>query len=398
MEILLHKNLLEGKKIALGVSGSISIYKSIEIIRLLQKCGATVKVVMSDKALEFISALTFEAISKHKVLTSSSQNWHSSHNHIDFCKSCDLFLLAPATANTINKIASGVADNILLEVILARKSKLIIAPAANTNMLENRITKDNISKLKESGTIFVDTIKKELACGEVGNGALEEPLEIFYRVARELLSKSVSKKVLISGGGSSEKIDDVRSVTNSSSGKMANALAIASYLRGEHVLLISSSFASNLPKGIEKIKYTTSSELKEHIDREVENYEILFMAAAVSDFVPQKYEGKIKKEEIKGFELRMERNIDILKSIKSTKIKKIGFKAESDEVNAFQSAKKMLEEKSLDAVCLNIVGRDIGFGSDENKIDFITNEKTVKLSQKSKLEISFDILRLTQDI
>lgn len=391
MEIELKPNLLENRRVAFGVSGSISIYKSIEVIRALIKAGAKVKVVMSRSAQEFITPLLFEAITKHEVLTDSSQSWSTKNNHIDFTKDCDIFIIAPVTANSINKIANGVADNILLESTLASKAPMLLAPAANSTMIDSKITKKSISYLKEMGFGFIESQSKRLACGDVGIGALEEPMEIFWRVARELLSYGQKNRVLITGGGTSEKIDSVRVISNLSSGKMANALAISSYLRGCDVSFVSSSFATNLPKEIKKFPFSTSDELKSEIDRTINTQDALFQVAAISDFVPTEQKGKIKKDSLEFLDIRLSRSRDILESLKDKKLIKVGFKAEVSTSDGERSAKEMLDKKSLDGVCLNYIDKN-GFGSDYNAITLVTKDGSFYLGESDKLTLSFSIL------
>ncbi len=411
-------NLLKNKKIVIGVTASIAIYKSLELIRLFIKAGAQIKVVMSESAKEFISPLTFEAISQNIVLSKESESWANDNNHIGLSKWAEIFVIAPATANTINKIGAGIADNLLLESILAYDKKLIIAPSANTKMYQNPNTTASLKKLKVFGHIIVEPQKKLLACNDEGIGAMAEPLEIFFQTARELLKNEYwsERRVVVSGGGTIEKIDDVRYISNFSSGKMANALALSLYLRGSDVCLISTKDMSNLPNDIYKIDTTDTKEMFLYIQKSLEvakkgilskvnisNTEApkiikkkpyLFMAAAVSDFIPvSARQGKIKKDKMKdGFELGLRKNVDILSNMKKEGIHKIGFKAETDKDNAIFNAKKMLEEKNLDAVCLNIIDEKNSFGSDFNEIEFIDKNYVQQIPKDTKLNVSFKIL------
>ncbi len=417
-------NLLKDKKIVVGVTGSISIYKSLEIIRLFIKAGAKVRVIMSESAKEFISPITFEAISQNIVLHKDTQNWQNDNNHIGLAKWADILLIAPASANTINKISAGIADNLLLETVLAYNKTIIIAPSANTKMYLNPNTQASLKKLKVFGHIVVNPEKKVLACKDEGVGALANPLEIFYQSSRELLKEDfwINRRIVITGGGTIEKIDDIRYISNFSSGKMAYSLALALYLKGSDVCFISTKEVENLPKNIYNIIASDSKKLQKTTENAIEvakkgimskpnvyNKEApklikkkpyLFMVAAVSDFIPKNStQGKLKKEIIgKTFSLELMQNTDILKEIDKNGIYSIGFKAETDEENALQSAKNMLENKHLNGVCLNIIGKNTNFGSDENEIDFITKDKIKRIKKNSKLNVSFKILDFAKEL
>ncbi len=417
-------DLLKDKKIVIGVTGSIAIYKSLELIRLFIKSGAKVKVVMSESAKEFITPLTFEAISQNIVLHKESESWANDNNHIGLSKWADIFIVAPATANTINKIGAGIADNLLLESILAFDKKLLIAPSANTKMYLNPNTTGNIKKLKVFGHEIIDPQSKLLACNDEGLGAMAEPLEIFWRTARELLKDDFweNTRVVVTGGGTVEKIDDVRYISNFSSGKMAESISKALYLKGCDVCLITTKDMTNLPSSIYQITAQNSKEMlrltKSSLEvakkgvmsqpnitstqapRLIQKKPYLFMVAAVSDFVPTKIQkGKMKKEDMgETFELELAKNIDILSNIKEEGIKKIGFKVETDKQKAIENAKKMLNFKNLDAVCLNVIDKDNSFGSDSNEIEFIDKKRVTTLSKDSKLNISLKILDLAKEL
>jgi len=417
-------NLLKDKKIVVGVTGSISIYKSLEIIRLFIKAGAKVRVIMSESAKEFISPITFEAISQNIVLHKDTQNWQNDNNHIGLAKWADILLIAPASANTINKISAGIADNLLLETVLAYNKTIIIAPSANTKMYLNPNTQASLKKLKVFGHIVVNPEKKVLACKDEGVGALANPLEIFYQSSRELLKEDfwINRRIVITGGGTIEKIDDIRYISNFSSGKMAYSLALALYLKGSDVCFISTKEVENLPKNIyniiasdsKKLQTTTKNAIEvakkgimskpniynKEAPKLIKKKPYFFMVAAVSDFIPKNpTQGKLKKEIIgKTFSLELMQNIDILKEIDKNGIYSIGFKAETDEKNALQSAKNMLENKNLNGVCLNIIGKNTNFGSDENEIDFITKDKIKKITKNSKLNVSIKILNFAKEL
>jgi len=390
--------VLKNKNILIGVTGSIAIYKTLEIIRLFIKAGANVRVIMSEEAKRFITPLTFEAISQNKVLHVDSESWANDLNHIHIGKWADVFVIAPITANSINKLANGVADNLLTQTILAFNKQIIIAPSANTNMILNPITKESLIKLKNLGFIICEPQDKLLACNDVGTGALAEPKKVFDTTARELLKDEfwIGKKVVITGGGSIEKIDDVRCLTNFSSGKQADALAYAYFLAGADVTLISSKKSLH----VEALHVNSTKEYKEAILSSTCKGSYLVMCAAISDFVPkQAKSGKLKKDELGDkWNLELIKNEDILLGLDKKGVKTIGFKAEMDKKTALKSAKNMLDKKSLDAVCLNLLEEKNRFGSPENEVTFITKQSETKLPISSKLEIAKKIVELSKKL
>ena len=400
---------LKDAKITLCVSSSISFYKAFEILSLLRHANAKVRVAMSEQALKFCSPLAFEALSGECVLVGDNKPLA----HIEYAK-CDLMIIAPATANTINKIALGIADNAMLSCILACRAPKLIAPAANTAMLENPATQNSLKVLKERGFVVVNSCEKTLACGDVGKGALASPKDIVLSAARILCQNSKIPsansriptgnsripKVIITAGACYEMIDDVRAITNLSSGKMGLALAFAYYLRGFDVTLISS--AQNLPKSMENLEFLSfksSADLLEILkNKKLAKDDLLVMAAAISDYIPsKKAKGKIKKSGA-NLNLELKENIDILSSLKELKCKKIGFKMEMDEQSALSSAKNMLENKALDAVCLNVLKAQNYFGSEQNEVLFITKNSQKMLKMASKHEIAAQIVGLSENL
>ena len=393
--------ILKDKKILIGVTGSIAIYKTLDLIRLFIKSGAVVRVLMSESAKKFINPITFEAISQNKVLDESSESWDKSqnYNHIDITKWADILVIAPASANTINKISCGIADNLLLQTVLACKKKIIIAPAANTNMIENPITIQSINNLKNLGFEVLQTQTKELVCKDVGNGAMLEPIDIFHKTCKELLKTSYweNRRVVLSGGGTVEKIDDVRYISNFSSGKMASSLATALYYLGADVSLVITRGYENIPKDID-LQIVDSSQtmflaLQDKLALKSLKKSFLFMVAAVSDYIPkEKFDGKLKKEKLgETWSLELSKNIDILATLNKSEIYSIGFKAEMDKKEAKSNAQNMLKNKNLDAVCLNILDENNSFGSQNNNIELILKDRSFDFSG-DKLDISLEIL------
>ena len=390
--------MLKNKKILLAVCGSIAFYKAFEILSLLKKQGADVYVALSDGALEFCSVSGFEALSEHKILSSQTQNWQDGVNHIAYSK-MDLVLIAPASVNTVNKLTAGICDNVFMQTLIAASHvPLVVAPAANNNMIEHFATQNSLEILKKNGALVVEPVLKTLACGDVGKGGLASP-EAIVEAAIKRLSKPLfaGKKVVITGGATTEKIDDVRAITNFSSGKMARALARAFYYAGAEVKLLASFETSSEP--FECLKFSSSSELLELCKSECEEANLLVMCAAVSDFVPTKIDGKIKKEDVgESLNLSLKRNVDILQSLKEFKCKKIGFKLEISNESALKSARSILEKKGLDAVCLNILGEKNGFASEQNEVNFITKDDEILLPLASKDEIAEHIVELAANL
>ncbi len=422
--MLIPSNLLKNKKILLGVTGSIAAYKSLELVRLLTKAGAEVKVVMSEAAKKFVAPLSFEALTSNKVLDDMNESWADSHNHIKAGEWADLFVIAPATANTIAKLANAIADNMLLQCALAYPHLKVVAPSANTNMINNPITKGNLKMLAIANYEIIETQTKELACKTVGDGAMTEPLEIFWHCAKALLKEEfwTDRRVIVTGGGTVEKIDEVRYLSNFSSAKMASALATALYCRGADVNLISTKFDKDLPQDLYTIEVESSAEMMEYLRDSVriakkgklskatlmreeqihliQKKPYLFMAAAVSDYVAEyPQSGKLKKEQLGDeWELKLKKNIDILSSIDKTDITTIGFKAEMDKEHAITNALKMIDSKGVDAVCLNILKDSSSFGSETNEIEFILANKKELIPSSDKLSVSFKILEHAKKI
>jgi len=411
--------LLSNKNILIAATGSIAIYKTLELVRLYVKAGANVKVIMTQSAKKFVTPLAFETISQNTILDDTNENWNkeSIDNHIAIGKWADIFVIAPATANTINKLANGISDNILLETAIAYPRIKLISPAANTNMINNPITKESLNKLTQCNFKIVQPQVKELACRDVGNGAMADIEDIYHATLKELLNDSywLNRKVVLTGGGTIEKIDDVRFISNFSSGKMAASLATALYYKGADVCLITTKHL-DIPKDIHTINVQHTKEMFEYTQRNLEiakkgkmtptslmnNAEMelvikkpyFFSVAAVSDYIPSfPKSGKLKKNEIgKVWQLELEKNRDILDTVDKKDIYSIGFKAELDETVAKENAKNMLKNKKIDAVCLNVIDKENNFGSNTNEIELITENTNTIMPKDSKLNISFSIL------
>ncbi|MFB1646207.1 bifunctional phosphopantothenoylcysteine decarboxylase/phosphopantothenate--cysteine ligase CoaBC [Campylobacter molothri] len=377
------------KTILLAVSGSIAFYKAYELISLFKKENIKVKVLLSQGVLKFANKLSFEALAD-EILSEENESWENKKNHIDFSKDCDLILFAPASINSINKLALGIADNLFIQTLIASNKPLIIAPAANTNMYNHFSTQNSLKLLQKNKALIIPPISKVLACKDEGIGALAEVEDIFNITKRELFKKNfwLNKSVVVSGGGTKEKIDDVRCISNFSSGKMAKSIADAFYFLGAKVIFLSSV---DFKTSYEIYKFESSKDLKILLDRFCES-DFLIMAAAVSDFIPEFQKGKIKKNQFSnGFDLHLKLNEDLLKNV-NFKGKKIGFKMEFDTKNAIKNAKKSLVEKNLNLVCLNILNKKNTFGSDKNEIHFISKDACIKSDFKDKKDLAFDLI------
>jgi phosphopantothenoylcysteine decarboxylase/phosphopantothenate--cysteine ligase len=401
---------LEHKNILIGVSGSIAAYKTLELIRHLVKSQANVKVIMTDSAAEFITPLTFEVLSGHKVATEAAQSWENNRdfkgdNHITLAKWADLFVLAPLSVNTLNKWAQGICDNILLQTLMAYNKEIIIAPAANTQMLNNPLTQNSLKTIQSLlPVMIVSTQSKELACKDVGDGAMAEPLEIYHTIVKALYKDPfwTNKKVIINGGGTIEKIDDVRYISNYSTGKSANELAKVLYYKGAEVTLITTaSKETTLPLSISIKPVQSSNEMLESIQAELKKTnekKYFFATAAVSDYVPNYTKGKVKKEDQGSvWELKLKQNSDILKTIDKSNLFTVGYKLEYHELNALKNAKNMIEKKSLDLVCLNFV-KNNPFGETENDITLVSTKTEIHLGSDTKLNQAFKIVDAIKDI
>jgi phosphopantothenoylcysteine decarboxylase/phosphopantothenate--cysteine ligase len=415
---------LTNKTVLLGVTGSISAYKACDLARLFIKAGASVHVVMTPSAERFVSALTFEALTRNAVLTESSESWASTLNHIDIGKACDVFIIAPATVNTINKVSKGIADNILTQTALAFNKTLLIAPAANTNMIEHHYTVGSLKMLGVNEVRVIKSQSKLLACGDEGNGALAEPSEIFNQTAKALLEDEfwIDRKVVITGGGTREKIDEVRYLSNFSSGKMANALATSLYLKGADVCLITTKDYSEIPNEIYTIEVESAQEMRDYtvdavrVSKKgkmskatmnssepihlIQKKPYLFMAAAVADFTPKfPQAGKIKKSTIgQEWKIDLRQTDDVLQEVNKLGLITIAFKAEMDEKKGFSNAKSLIENKNVDGICYNLLKDSHSFGTENNSITFITNQNSIDLGNASKLDLSFKILKESQKL
>lgn len=359
------------KTVVLGVSGGIAAYKACDVVSRLRKENIQVNVIMTKHATEFVSALTFQSISQNPVAVEMFEpvtNWDI--EHISLAKKADIFLIAPATANVIGKIANGIADDMLSTTVMATKAPVVIAPAMNTNMYENPVTQANIQKLKDLGYIFIEPGYGRLACGDLGPGKLAEP-DLIVENIKFLLNKTdelKGKNVLVTAGPTQEAIDPVRYITNKSTGKMGYALAYQAALMGAKVTLVTGPTNIEIPFGIsEVIKIKSAGQMYETVTSSFDEMDIVIKSAAVADYKPKNIsDSKIKKSD-SDLVLELDRNKDILFELGKLKTKQVlvGFAAETDDLIA--NAQKKLAKKNLDFIVANDLKQEgAGFAGDTN--------------------------------
>lgn len=389
--------IFKNKNILLGVTGSIAAYKACEVLRLLQRLGADVKVVMTEAAEKFIGKVTFEALSGNRVITELFPEERITEvEHIKIAEWADCILICPATANIIGKISSGIADDFLTTTVMAARSVVILAPAMDHRMVKNPIYISNCEKLKKHGYRFVTTEKGYLASGAEGEGRLARPETIIDSVKMVLIgSKRLSgKKVLVTAGPTREYLDPVRFISNPSSGRMGFALAEQAALRGAEVTLISGPSRERYFTGVSLKMVETSEEMKEAVLEEWKDSDVLIMSAAVADFRPKEIRPEKIKKDISELKIKLQRVEDILSLAAKKKQKRIvvGFalETEAEEENAF----KKLKEKNLDLICLNNPKEEgAGFEVETNRITLIQrNGERETLPLMTKYEAAGKIL------
>ena len=398
--------MLKGRKILIGITGGIAAYKICNLVRLFIKAGAEVKVIMTPAAAKFVSPLTLSVLSRNEVainmfqeevIPEKSESISAKTWHIDYGLWADIFVIAPATANTIAKVVCGISDNFLLSTVLAARCPVIFAPTMDKDMYNNKVTQNNLKKLSELGYDIIPPEKGELASGLYGLGKMPEPETIFDFVNKKLLKKKdlTGKKVLITAGPTIEQIDSVRFISNYSSGKMGFEIARAAYERGADVTLISGPVKLENSMIINRIDVNSSDEMFSAVKKEFTKQDIIVMAAAVADFKPvNKSVRKIKKEKIKNnFLLELERTPDILKYLGDNKKNYflVGFALETD--NEIENAKAKLKQKNLDMIVLNNPNKKgAGFGTDTNIVTFIDKKNITEFPLMSKFEVGNAIL------
>lgn len=391
--------MIEGKNILIGITGGIAAYKICELIRLFKKNGANVKTVVTKSALEFVTPLTLETLSQEQVYFKQFETESKKPEHIALCDWADMFLIAPASANTIGKIANGICDNLLTSLACAFQGKIIFAPAMNTGMWNNKAVQKNIETLKSYGAVFVDPEEGYLACGTNGQGRLADINKIYETVIGCENKFLKGKKIVITAGGTKENFDPVRYIGNYSSGKMGAALAQKAYDAGADVTLISSASLTR-KMSFKTIDVVSAKEMFDAVKSEFadQNADILIMTAAVADYRPENTSDlKIKKENTDDLTIKLVKNPDILSEM--CKIKRpnqeiVGFCAESNDL--IENAKKKIQKKGCDWLAANDISRkDTGFSSDFNEVFLIDkNLNITKIEKNTKDVIASKILEL----
>lgn len=394
------RHILKGKEIVLGVSGGIAVYKSVELVRMLRREGARVSVVMTENATRFVSPLTFEAVSDNPVLLDTFRS-PSPIPHIELTRQAHLFMIVPATANILGKMASGIADDLLTTSVLAMKGPVLLVPSMNVNMWENAIVRKNVLHLQTMGYRILEPEEGELACGEEGRGRLPS-LEEIVEMAKDLLvEKDLSKeKILVTAGATIEPLDPVRFISNRSSGKMGYALAQVARRRGAEVVVIAGKTELDLPRrDIPMVRVGSALEMREAVLEHFPSASIVIKAAAVCDFRSK----TIAKEKMKKectFVIELERNPDILKELGTKKGDRIlvGFAAETQEIE--QNALTKLKEKNLDLIVVNDVSKEgIGFGSDMNEVIIMLRDGTKRhIPPSHKEDVADEILNVVKEV
>lgn len=388
--------MFENKSIIIGVSGGIAAYKTAYLVSALSKTEADVNVIMTENACEFISPLVFETLTGNKCYVDTfDRNFKFDVEHISLAKKADIFMIAPATANVIAKIANGIADDMLTTTFLASKCKKIVSPAMNTAMFENQITQDNIAKLKKYGIGVVEPQNGLLACGDTGAGKMPEPDFLFDVIEREIAREKdmLGKKVLVTAGATMESLDPVRFLTNHSSGKMGFAIAKEAMLRGAEVTVVKANTAAEIPNFVKIVEVSSAKDMFDAVTALSDQQDIIVKAAAVADYTPESYvDSKIKKKDGE-LSIPLKRTNDILKYLGENKREGqflCGFSMETD--NMLENSKAKLSKKNADMIVANnLKDAGSGFKTDTNAVTLITKDGHKSLELKSKAEVAKEI-------
>lgn len=384
--------MLENKNILIGITGGIAAYKICTLIRLYKKSGANVRVMLTPNALNFVTKLTLQTLSNNEVYVDNFNTDNFKPEHISLCDEADICVIAPATANTISKIANGICDNLLTSTVCAFSKPILIAPAMNTNMWNNSFVQDNITKLKTNGYHIINPETGFLACGTTGEGRMAEVEDIYDETVKIFTEgqKLKGKNILITAGGTKEKIDPVRYISNCSSGKMGLALADTAYSMGAEVTLIS-TFKADKP--YKNIVTETALEMEKAVKENLQNQNCVIMAAAVADYrVKEPAKEKMKKGEENSLTLELVKNPDILQEISAKGVMTVGFCAESEKL--LENAREKIQKKGCDYLVANDISRkDIGFSSDMNEVYILDrNLNTTHFERDTKQNIAKHIL------
>ncbi len=389
--------MLKGKTVVLGVTGSIAAYKIAYLASALVKLHADVNVIMTQNATNFINPITFETLTSHKCLVDTfDRNFQYNVEHVALAKRADIFMVAPASANVIGKMANGIADDMLTTTILAAKCPKLVSPAMNTNMYTNQIVQDNLEKLKHYGFEIIDPANGYLACGDTGAGKMPEPETLLQYILREIACEKdlAGKRVLITAGPTQEKIDPVRYITNHSTGKMGYALAECCMRRGAEVTLVSGPVAIQPPMFVDVVPVTSAEEMAREVKTRADSQDIIIKAAAVADYRPvNPADEKIKKKDGDS-SIELERTEDILKYLGEHRKQGqfiCGFSMETEHMVENSTAK--LDKKNVDMIVANnLKVSGAGFGTDTNIVTLITRAGAKELPIMSKSEVADAIM------
>jgi phosphopantothenoylcysteine decarboxylase/phosphopantothenate--cysteine ligase len=389
---------LSGKQIVVGVSGSIAAYKSADLVRRLRDEGADVRVVMTQGAAEFITPLTLQSLSGHPVaMELLDADQESAMGHIALARWADWVLIAPASADTLARLAQGRGDDLLGALCLATEAPVAVAPAMNNKMWSHSATQHNLALLRQRCVAVIGPASGDQACGEIGEGRLLEPLEIIAELKQLAVpGRLQGRHVLITAGPTYEPIDPVRFIGNRSSGKMGFALAQAAQEAGADVTLIAGPVHLPTPSAVRRVDVETAAQMRDAVQRAVAGSDIFISCAAVSDFRPLQSEvNKIKKTAGNGLELHLEPTVDIVSEVASGDNRPafiVGFAAETQELT--QYARDKLERKKLDMIAANQVGQGQGFAVDENALQVFWNSGEATLPLKHKVQLARDLMTL----
>ena len=389
--------MFTNRTIVLGVTGSIAAYKIASLASMLVKQHASVHVIMTQNATNFINPITFETLTGHKCLVDTfDRNFEFQVEHVSLAKQADLMLIAPASANVIGKMAHGIADDMLTTTVLACKAPVYVSPAMNTNMYENPIVQDNLRTLETYGMKVIDPASGYLACGDTGAGKMPEPQTLFAYIEAELAHKKdlSGKRVLVTAGATQEALDPVRYLTNHSTGKMGYALAKAAMVRGAQVTLVSGQTNLEPPLFVDLVPVISAQDMYEAVENRFDETDVLIMAAAVADYRPKEYvDQKIKKKAGDNV-LELARTTDIIGTLSARKKQGqflCGFSMETEHM--LENSKKKLQKKHLDMIVANNLRTEgAGFGRDTNVVTLIREDGQMELPKLSKLEVSHRIL------
>ena len=389
--------MLKGKTVVLGVTGSIAAYKIANLASALVKLHADVHVIMTQNATNFINPITFETLTSNKCLIDTfDRNFQFNVEHVSLAKRADIFMVAPASANVIGKIANGIADDMLTTTIMACKCKKLISPAMNTNMFENPIVQDNLKKLEHYGYEIINPAEGYLACGDTGAGKMPEPEVLLSYILKEIALEKDLKgvKVLVTAGPTQEKIDPVRFITNHSTGKMGYAIAENCMRRGAEVTLVTGPVSIAPPPFVHVIPVTSAAEMAEAVKACHKEQQIIIKTAAVADYKPMNpADEKIKKKDNDSC-LELERTEDILAYLGSHRVENqfiCGFSMETE--NMLENSRGKLEKKNVDMIVANnLKVAGAGFGTDTNVVTFITKDDCVELEMMSKQAVAGSIV------